>query len=33
MKAIIEKAGPDTKAGAIAFSLPVTEIAGFGIGQ
>ena len=30
MKAIIEKAGPDTKAGAIAFSLPVTELAGFG---
>ena len=33
MKAIIEKAGPDTKAGAITFSLPVSEIAGFGIGQ
>ena len=31
MKAIIEQAGPDTKAGAIAFSLPVSEIAGFGI--
>ena len=30
MKAIIEQAGPDTKAGAIAFSLPVTELAGFG---
>ena len=33
MKAIIEQAGPDTKAGAIAFSLPVSEIAGFGMGQ
>lgn len=33
MKAIIEQAGPDTKAGAIAFSLPVTELAGFGITQ
>ena len=31
MKAIIEKAGPDTKAGAITFSLPVSDIAGFGI--
>ena len=33
MKAIIEQAGPDTKAGAIAFSLPVSELAGFGIAQ
>ena len=31
MKAVIEQAGPDTKAGAIAFSLPVSELAGFGI--
>lgn len=31
MKAIIEQAGPDTKAGAIAFSLPVSELSGFGI--
>ena len=31
MKTIIEQAGPDTKAGAIAFSLPVTELAGFGL--
>ena len=31
MKAIIEQAGPDTKAGAIAFSLPVSEVAGFGL--
>ena len=31
MKAILEQAGPDTKAGAIAFSLPVSELAGFGI--
>ena len=33
MKAIIEQAGPDTKAGAIAFSLPVSDLAGFGIAQ
>ncbi len=33
MKAIIEKAGPDTKAGAITFSLPVSELAGFGIAE
>ena len=33
MKAIIEQAGPDTKAGAIAFSLPVSVLAGFGIAQ
>ena len=33
MKAILEQAGPDTKAGAIAFSLPVSEVAGFGIAQ
>lgn len=33
MKAILEQAGPDTKAGAIAFSLPVSELAGFGIAQ
>ena len=33
MKAIIEQAGPDTKAGAIAFSLPVTELAGFGMSR
>ena len=33
MKAILEKAGPDTKAGAITFSLPVSEIAGFGLAQ
>lgn len=31
MKAIVQQAGPDTKAGAIAFSLPVTELAGFGM--
>ena len=31
MKAIMEQAGPDTKAGAITFSLPITEVAGFGI--
>ena len=28
MRAIVEKAGPDTPAGAICFSLPVTHIAG-----
>ena len=28
MRAVIEKAGPDTPAGAICFSLPVTHIAG-----
>ena len=28
MRAIMEKAGQQTKAGAICFSLPVTEIAG-----
>jgi len=31
MQSIITKAGPDTPAGAIAFSLPTTEIAGFGL--
>lgn len=30
MKAIVEKAGAGTEANAIVFSLPVTEIAGFG---
>ncbi|MDO4564944.1 MAG: P-II family nitrogen regulator [Clostridia bacterium] len=29
MKAILEKAGPGTEAGAIAFSLPVSEVVGF----
>ena len=33
MKAVIEQAGPDTRAGAIAFSLPVSELAGFGLAQ
>lgn len=31
MKAILEKAGPDTEAGTVVFSLPVSEAAGFGI--
>ena len=31
MKAIIEKAGPDTEAGAVVFSLPTSAVAGFGI--
>ncbi len=28
MRSVIEKAGPQTKAGAVCFSLPITEIAG-----
>lgn len=31
MRAIIENAGPGTEAGAIVFSLPVSEVAGFGM--
>lgn len=31
MRSILEKAGPDSKAGAIVFSLPTTELAGFGM--
>lgn len=31
MKAIIKKAGNGTEANAIAFSMPVTEVAGFGL--
>lgn len=31
MSSIIEKAGPDTEAGTIVFSLPTTEVAGFGL--
>lgn len=30
MHSIIEKAGPDSQAGTIVFSLPTTEVAGFG---
>lgn len=30
MRSVLKKAGPDSKAGAIVFSLPVTEVAGFG---
>ena len=30
MRSILKKAGPDTPAGAIVFSLPATEVAGFG---
>lgn len=33
MKAVIEKAGPSTEAGTIVFSLPVSDIAGFGFGK
>lgn len=31
MRTILKKAGPDTDAAAIVFSLPVTEVAGFGM--
>lgn len=31
MRAILMKAGPETEAKAIAFSLPATEVAGFGL--
>lgn len=30
MRSILQKAGPDTDAGAIVFSLPVSQVAGFG---
>ena len=30
MQTILKKAGPDTKAGAITFSLPISAVAGFG---
>lgn len=30
MASIVKKAGPDTEAGTIVFSLPTTEVAGFG---
>lgn len=30
MRSILKSAGPDTESGAIVFSLPVTEVAGFG---
>ena len=31
MASILKKAGPDTEAGTIVFSLPTTEVAGFGL--
>lgn len=31
MSSILKKAGPDTEAGTIVFSLPTTEVAGFGM--
>lgn len=31
MQAILKKAGPDSEAGTIVFSLPVNEVAGFGM--
>ena len=30
MRSILKKAGPDTPAKAIVFSLPTSEVAGFG---
>lgn len=31
MRSVLEKAGPDTEAGAVLFSLPVTSVEGFGL--
>lgn len=31
MQTILKKAGPDSKAGSIVFSLPVNDVAGFGV--
>lgn len=31
MRSILQTAGPDTKAGTITFSLPISEVAGFGL--
>lgn len=31
MRAILQNAGPDSEAGAIVFSMPVSEVAGFGM--
>lgn len=31
MRSILEKAGPNTDAEAIVFSLPTSEVAGFGM--
>ena len=31
MRSILKLAGPDTEAGAITFSLPVSGLAGFGL--
>ena len=31
MRSILKNAGPDTEAGAIVFSMPISEIAGFGL--
>ena len=31
MQTILRQAGPDSEAGAILFSLPVSEMAGFGM--
>ena len=31
MRSILKNAGPDSEAGAIVFSMPVSEVAGFGM--
>ena len=31
MRSVLKNAGPDSEAGTILFSLPVSEIAGFGM--
>ena len=31
MRSILEKAGPDTEAGTIVFSLPASEVEGIGV--
>ena len=31
MQSILKKAGPDSKAGTIVFSLPTTQVAGFAL--
>lgn len=31
MQSILQKAGPDSKAGTIVFSLPTTQVAGFAL--
>ena len=31
MQSVLHHAGPDSEAGAVLFSLPVSEVAGFGL--